>query len=60
MEMESAVVYVNELSRAFGHKDALDCVSFRAEVGQVYGHVGSNGAGKTTLIKLLLGLLRAQ
>jgi ABC-2 type transport system ATP-binding protein len=58
--MDPAVVDVNELSRTFGHKDALDRVSFRAEVGQVYGLVGANGAGKTTLIKHLLGLLRAQ
>ena len=52
--MEQTVVDVNELSRAFGPKNALDHVSFRAMVGRVYGLVGSNGAGKTTLIKHLL------
>ena len=57
--MEHAVVEVNELSRTFAQKTALDRVSFRASAGQVYGLVGSNGAGKTTLIKHLLGLLRA-
>lgn len=57
--MEHAVVDVNELSRSFAQKIALDRVSFRATPGQVYGLVGSNGAGKTTLIKHLLGLLRA-
>jgi ABC-2 type transport system ATP-binding protein len=57
--MEHAVVDVNELSRSFEHKKALDGVSFRATAGQVYGLVGSNGAGKTTLLKHLLGLLRA-
>jgi len=57
--MEQSVVDVNNLSRTFGDKAALDDVSFRATAGQVYGLVGSNGAGKTTLLKHLLGLLRA-
>ena len=57
--MEQAVVEVTGLSRSFGHKTALDDVSFSAAAGQVYGLVGSNGAGKTTLLKHLLGLLRA-
>jgi ABC-2 type transport system ATP-binding protein len=58
--MEQMVVDINDLSRSFDRKRALDSVSFRATVGQVYGLVGANGAGKTTLIKHLLGLLRAQ
>src|SRR5215510_4873030 len=58
--MEPTVVDINDLSRSFGNKRALDEVSFRASAGQVYGLVGANGAGKTTLIKHLLGLLRAQ
>jgi ABC-2 type transport system ATP-binding protein len=57
--MEQPVVDVNDLSRSFGPKRALDGVSFRAMAGQVHGLVGANGAGKTTLIKHLLGLLRA-
>jgi ABC-2 type transport system ATP-binding protein len=57
--MGQLIVDVNELSRSFGTKNALDHVSFRATAGEVYGLVGANGAGKTTLIKHLLGLLRA-
>jgi len=57
--MEQTIVDVNDLSRSFGGKAALDGVTFRAAAGQVYGLVGSNGAGKTTLLKHLLGLLRA-
>ncbi len=58
--MEQAVVEVEDLSRSFEHKKALDGVSLRASPGRVYGLVGSNGAGKTTLLKHLLGLLRAE
>ena len=58
--MADTIVDVNEISRSFGAKRALDRVTFRATEGKVYGLVGSNGAGKTTLIKHLLGLLRAQ
>lgn len=53
------IVDVNQLSRSFGRKNALDHVNFHAGEGRVYGLVGSNGAGKTTLLKHLLGLLRA-
>jgi len=53
------IVDVNDLSRSFGGKTALDGVSFHATAGRVYGLVGANGAGKTTLLKHLLGLLRA-
>ena len=54
------IIDVNDLSRSFGTKSALDHVSFSAGDGQVFGLVGANGAGKTTLLKHLLGLLRAQ
>ncbi len=57
--MSDMVVDVNELSRSYGSKTALDRVNFHVAEGRVYGLVGANGAGKTTLIKHLLGLLRA-
>jgi ABC-2 type transport system ATP-binding protein len=57
--MGQTVVDVNDLSRSFGGKTALEGVSFRATAGQVHGLVGANGAGKTTLLRHLLGLLRA-
>jgi len=58
--MEHMLVDVNDLSRSFGRKLALDRVNFHVAKGRVCGLVGANGAGKTTLIKHLLGLLRAQ
>jgi ABC-2 type transport system ATP-binding protein len=55
-----AVVKIENVSRQFGAKLALNDVSFRVPAGSVVGLVGENGAGKTTLIKHILGLLKAQ
>ena len=55
-----SVIAVQELSRCFGSRLALDNVSLYIPQGCVFGLVGENGAGKTTLIKHILGLLRAQ
>jgi ABC-2 type transport system ATP-binding protein len=53
------VIQVNDLTRRFGSKVALDGVSLSVPRGAVFGLVGANGAGKTTLIRHLLGLLQA-
>ncbi|MFO1019904.1 MAG: ABC transporter ATP-binding protein [Planctomycetales bacterium] len=47
---------LHNLSRNFGHIQALRDVSLQLETGTV-GLVGNNGAGKSTLLKVLLGLL---
>jgi ABC-2 type transport system ATP-binding protein len=54
------VVAVDNISRRFGSKLALDNVTIHIPAGSVVGLVGENGAGKTTLIKHILGLLKAQ
>ena len=58
--MSDQTIIVEELSRRFGSKAALNRVSFTLSAGTVMGLVGENGAGKTTLIKHLLGLYRPQ
>ena len=37
--------------------NAVDCLSFTIESGQIFGFLGPNGAGKSTTIKMLVGLL---
>jgi len=51
---------IQNLSRRFRRKQALDNVTLSIPRGVVFGLVGENGAGKTTLIKHLLGLLRVE
>ena len=47
---------VDELSKRFGSKLAVDGLSFKATPGNVLGFLGANGAGKTTTLRTLLGL----
>jgi ABC-2 type transport system ATP-binding protein len=37
--------------------EALRGVTFRVEIGHIFGFVGPNGAGKTTTIRTLMGLI---
>jgi ABC-2 type transport system ATP-binding protein len=57
---EEAVIALQNVTRRYGSKLALDRVSLQVPRGVVLGLVGANGAGKTTLIKHVLGLLRAK
>lgn len=57
---QEPVILLENISRRYGSKLALDRVSLRVPRGVVLGLVGANGAGKTTLIKHVLGLLRAK
>ncbi len=58
--MHEPVIQLENLSRRFGQKTALEDVTLLLPRGKVYGLVGANGAGKTTIIRHVLGLLRAQ
>ncbi len=58
-EEERVAIEARELTRRFGDFTAVDRVSFRIEVGEIFGFLGSNGCGKTTTMKMLTGLLPA-
>ena len=49
----TAVIEVQNLSKRYKEKRALDNVSLRLEGGAIYGLLGRNGAGKTTLMSIL-------
>ena len=49
----TAVIEVQNLSKRYKDKRALDNVSLSVEGGAIYGLLGRNGAGKTTLMSIL-------
>ena len=49
----ATIVTVDNLTKKYGRKIALDNISFKLEEGKVLGLLGPNGSGKTTLIKIL-------
>lgn len=44
---------IENVSKQFERKKALDDVSFNVGKGQIFGLLGPNGAGKTTLIRII-------
>jgi ABC-2 type transport system ATP-binding protein len=42
------MIEARELTKRFGHKTAVDHLSFTVRPGHVTGFLGPNGAGKTT------------
>jgi ABC-2 type transport system ATP-binding protein len=51
-------IEMNNLTKRFGGKTAVDRLTMRIPAGTTYGFIGPNGAGKTTTIKMLMGMLR--
>jgi len=51
------MITVEGLTKVYGHRTALDDVSFEVPTGEIFGFVGPNGAGKTTTLRILAALL---
>ncbi len=51
------MIRVNELSKNFGLRKAIDNISFEARQGEILGFLGPNGAGKTTTMRILTGYM---
>jgi ABC-2 type transport system ATP-binding protein len=51
------MIKVENLSKAFGPKVAVDNISFTVERGEVLGFLGPNGAGKSTTMRMLTGFI---
>ncbi len=48
---------IENLTKKYGEKKAVDNLSLHIEKGEIYGFIGHNGAGKTTTIKSCCGIL---
>ncbi len=49
---------INNLTKKYGSKTAVDNLSLHIAPGEIYGFIGHNGAGKTTTLKSVAGILR--
>lgn len=48
---------IENLSKSYGEKKAVDSVTLHIKAGEIYGFIGHNGAGKTTTLKACCGIL---
>lgn len=47
---------ISDVSVYYGHKCAVENVSFNAHSGHIYAIIGNNGCGKTSLMKAVMNL----
>ena len=48
---------IENLTKRYGEKKAVDGLSLHIAAGEIYGFIGHNGAGKTTTLKACCGIL---
>lgn len=48
---------IENLTKTYGQKKAVDDLSLEIENGHIYGFIGHNGAGKTTTLKAIAGIM---
>jgi len=55
---ENIMLKIENLTKTFGEKRAVDNLTLSIAPGEICGFIGHNGAGKTTTIKAVCGLLQ--
>ncbi len=53
----SIAIDVQNLTRRFGKRTAVDHINFKIQYGDIFGFLGPNGAGKSTTLRMLCGIL---
>ena len=52
------MIEIKNVSKSYdGKVKALNDISFKIDIGEIFAFIGHNGAGKTTMIKSLVGIL---
>jgi ABC-2 type transport system ATP-binding protein len=51
------MIQVEELTKDYGSRRAIDHLTFNAQKGEILGFLGPNGAGKTTTMRILTGYM---
>lgn len=54
--MRDAILNVQDLTKSYGGRKAVDGVSFQVQKGEIFGILGPNGAGKTTTFEMIEAL----
>ena len=52
------MITVENLTKTYGSRRAVDDLSFEIHPGRVTGFVGPNGSGKSTTMRMMVGLTR--
>jgi ABC-type multidrug transport system ATPase subunit len=56
--MTDTILHTESLTKRFGPRTAVDCLTLSVQRGDIYGFLGPNGAGKSTTLRMLLGLIK--
>lgn len=56
-DSSKSALSISDVSRRFGHTEALREVSLDVRRGEIHALLGPNGAGKTTLLRIVCGLV---
>ena len=55
--MTQTMIAVQDLTKTYGPRVAIDHLNFSAQKGEILGFLGPNGAGKTTTMRILTGYM---
>ncbi len=53
------MIQVENVTKRFGQRVAVDSINFTVEKGEILGFLGPNGAGKSTTMNIITGYLSA-
>jgi ABC-2 type transport system ATP-binding protein len=56
--VEGVMLKIENLTKTYGDKKAVDNLSLHIQPGEIFGFIGHNGAGKTTTLKAVCGILQ--
>ncbi len=51
------MIALQQLSKTFGDRTAVNALTLSVEKGEIFGFLGPNGAGKSTTVKMLTGMI---
>ena len=54
--MSKTILALDNVTKTYGRKIAVDAVSFSVPNGSIFGLLGPNGAGKTSTIRMITGI----